>query len=459
MDLAKAELAENRNPSLAVRKIAALSDSDAEKGVHSIFKEFNLVPPVEISQVDLGAAGLHNFPVIKFQQWALFLLDSGLLWKQLCGCNTFSKMTAVLQEFWGRMQEIHPNHSIFKLAADGTVDLCHTIPVFSHTDEGRSLKKSPILLISTHGVLGRGTRAFLKSRKHQAVLSRNSMGMNFTNHPMASHFVFASMLKSVSDKNPAVLESLIAAYGADMKTMLLEGVTSTDMTMQCWFCHLGTKGDLPALNKVGRFQRTFLRAPKAKASRKPCSGICHLCLAGKEVVTPASNNHSPYPFEDLSPQPAWIATLNQEDPWDQCPEILDGAMVQDPACPATFFCVDLWHCFHLGLAKHWIASSLVSVVELFDFPPEHASSVEKRFEWVNLQYQQFRRDVERSGWVKQIDRDLCNFPSSTICPIGSWNKGSTSTHLMKFLEWFCTGFITGKTNDEVLKAVVLLLID
>ena len=434
--------------------MAAIKDTDAETGVHRLFKEHGLVPPVEISEVDLGFPTLGKFPIIKLREWVQYLLDSGLLWRQMTGCSTFEKMKTVLKEFWDRMKHLKPGFGIFGLAEQGILDLECTIPVYSHTDEGRSLKKQPIFILSTHGLLGRGTHAYLRSQRQKAPLHRNGMGMNFISHPMATHFIFACFLKAVSDKHAGSLDKIMALYSEDVESLLLNGVTSKDMSKQVWICHMGTKGDLPALQRVGHLKRNFLRAPKAKASKKPAVGICHLCSAGKEQCAPdgLSNNYSPFPYEDLGARPAWLSTVGQEVPWDHYPEVLNGVCLGDQF-PASFFHPDLWHSFHLGLAKHWVASGLVAVVEYLDIPNDFASSVDKKFEWLNTTYQQFCREHGRCGWVKHIDKDLLNFTSSTVCPIGSWNKGSASTHLMKFLEWFSVHYIEGKTSNEILKAV------
>ncbi|CAL1138525.1 unnamed protein product [Cladocopium goreaui] len=154
VDVAKAEVLENPQASRAVRQMAAINDTDAESGVHKVFREHGLVPPVPISQVDLGVPTLRAFPIIRLRDWGQYLLNAGLLWRQMTGCDTFEKMNAVLAEFWNRMRSIFPNHGVYQLASEGVLELQNTIPIYSHTDEGRSLKKNPILVISTHGVLG-----------------------------------------------------------------------------------------------------------------------------------------------------------------------------------------------------------------------------------------------------------------------------------------------------------------
>ena len=434
-----------------MRQLAGLREEDAEIGVHRIFKEHGLVPDVNISAVDLGYPKLTRFPVIKVRDWLQCLLNSGQLWRQMVGCSSYEKMTLVLREFWVRMKQVRPSLGVYKLASEGLVDLEACIPYYSHSDEGRSLKKQPLFVLSIHGVLGRGTSQYLQLGRHRAPLLRNAMGMNFVNAPMASHFTYACFLKAESDKHPGSLDKLVSLFNEDVQTLLQDGITSQDMTKQIWFCHLGTKGDLPALSKLGGMKRNFLRAPKAKASKKPAIGICHRCLAGQEQLSAdGTTNDSLYPYEDVGARPAWLNTLGQEVPWDSLPNILRGLDWGDEP-KADFFCIDLWHCFHLGLAKHWVGSALVSIVEYLEIP--NTTSVEQKFAWLTTVYREFCRGHGSSGWVKTIDRDFLNWPSSSVCPIGSWNKGSVSTHLMYFLEWFCSSYITGKSDHQVLVAI------
>ena len=82
------------------------------------------------------------------------------------------------------------------------------------------------------------------------------------------------------------------------------------------------RGDLRALEKLGGLERNCRRCPKAKASKKPATGICHLCMAGEEQRVGNNPNHSPWPFEDLQLNPAWVATIGQELPWDTTPTSL-----------------------------------------------------------------------------------------------------------------------------------------
>lgn len=443
--LAKAEVEENPNASRAIRRMAGVKENDAESALHTIFAEYGLVPNVEISTVDLGHPQLTMFPVINLSSWMQCLLDSGMLWRQMTGTPTFAKMKEVLSVFWERFQAAFPEHGVFELSRNNTLQLDQTIPFFSHTDEGRSLKHLPIWILSSHGALGRGTKKFLVSKKHVAPLHRHGLGMNFLGSTWATQFVFATMLRSVSEAYPGSLDKLIRFYSEDVRRLALEGLTARNGGYRVWFIQIGTKGDLPALSRIGSLKRNFSHAPKAKASKKPCKGICHLCLAGREVIVPNVGNRSVYPYEEFSQTPKWLPTVGVEDPWETEPEILHGAFMGNLPKP-SFLCIDLWHTFHLGLAKRWVGASLASLAESNVVP---GNSIEAKLGWVTERYKEFGVN----SWVKHINRDTLNWPQSSAVPTGKWNKGSVSTHLMGFLEWLMTAYVIDNTTDPLLLAI------
>ncbi|CAL1144391.1 unnamed protein product, partial [Cladocopium goreaui] len=364
VELAAAEVSENPQASEALREFAAVRPNDAEQRGHDVLVKHELSCPVEINKVDLSdTKRFKNWPYIKFSTWVKYLLDSGRLAQQLCACADLQSMQVKLQEFWLRYEAIDPEHQIFAMRDAGTVDLKWVIPVYSHSDEGRGHKKQAFWLLSTHGALGRGTRAFLKKSKDKLPLKRNGFGLNFCGHTWTTNFLFSCMLRKFFKKDPEILHSLVGVYARDMEDLLLNGVSSTDGLIQVRCCHLGTKGDLPALAKLGRMNHTFGNVPKKAASKKPCEGICWMCCAGRE--SNPSQNISAIPFEDTSGKPLWEGTLGQQDACDGMPAILEGVPLLEEN-RWQFFKTDLWHNFHLGVAKHYVASALVSILENVD---------------------------------------------------------------------------------------------
>ena len=442
---------ENENATLEVRRLAAIREDNAETGVHELFKELGIAAPVEISTVNCGDGLFAKYPFIKLSTWMQFLLDSGRLSRQMTGTPTLEKMEHVLEEFWSRYRQAYPQHGVFSLEADGTLVVARTIPFFSHSDEGRAYKQKGIWILSSSGAIGRGTSKFLNDGRHRAPLKRNSMGLNFTSKTWASQFLSATMLRDCYSEDPDRLEALIREYALDVEKLCHEGIASSDGT-RYWFLHLATKGDLPMLTKVGCFKRAWGNVPRAGSSRKACQGICHLCLGGREIVVGNDLHTTPlFPFEDLGPTAAWRNTLGAELPFDSMPAILTGVPLGG-VFPGEFFALDIWHNFHLGLAKHWVASALVSIVELGEIPGQ---SVDSRFEWLTSKYKAFCASTKANPWITEISRDTLVWPYSSVCPCGKWNKGSASTAMMMFLEYIFTPLRElGEISDPILKSVV-----
>ena len=148
----------------ALREFAALPLKDAEDGAHRILKEFGLTLPLPIHKMDLGIDGVHEFPYLKFSDWLRYLMD-GWKFSQMCGVQSLEEMMETLRVFWQRFEKLNPHHEIFNRFRAGTVIPSLCLPEYSHTDEGRTYQKNAILVISTHGSLGRGTRAFISKQK------------------------------------------------------------------------------------------------------------------------------------------------------------------------------------------------------------------------------------------------------------------------------------------------------
>ena len=299
------------------------------------------------------------------------------------------------------------------------------------------------------GCLGRGTATYVKKRKHHVPLKRRSMGLNFLGRTWGTQYMFCTMLRAVETEHPGTMKKLLSLYAEDMAMLATTGVTSTDGQKKIWLLHVGSKGDLPALTKLGGFLRTHSHVPRGPSSRKACGGICHMCLAGKEAARPGDTS---YPFEDTALNPAWGSTFEVLAPWNEEPAILAGLPV-NPGQLASFFCTDLWHNFHLGLSKHFFAPSIVSAIERLQGLPNHPLSVEARLEWFTTDFKEYCRAKRITPHLAEISRETLSWPSSKVCPVGRWSKGSVATNFMGYLEHFCERFVVGKTDDPIMVAV------
>lgn len=449
VELARAEVQANDEPSRAMREFAKIRLEDAERGCHKVLNDHGLILKVKVDYAQLGEdTRLKQFPMIKFSSWVQHLLDNGRLARQLVGVSSMKKMKGVLVEYWRRLQVIDPRHFVFDLAAQGHLQLGNTIPFFTHSDEGRSLKHQPVFVLSCHGCLGRGTRAYLQSGKHRAPLQRNGMGLNFAGQTWATQFLVATMMRSLAVGCPDAFKQLIQLFAEDVKTLWEEGVRSSDGRHQVWLVHMNTKGDLPALKTMGNLKRSFSNVARGPSSKKACLGICHMCLAGQEATPQGA---VAIPFEDVNRDADWMLTLNVSIPWDHTPPIFAG--MPDSSQRASFFATDIWHNFHLVLGKGFVACSWACIVES-SLPSLPAGSVETRFAHVTVLYKQYFSSKKIVPFVSEISRDTMNFPQSNAIPVGKWSKASATTEMMLFLSDFGSRFIRNNSADPLLLAIV-----
>ena len=243
VELARASLATNPDAGLPIREFAAIRPADAEVGVHKVLQKYHLSPKIKIDLENLtDDPEMKGFPLVKLSSWIRFLFETGRLFRQFCGANSFRKMAMVLQEFWKRYEAINENHEVFDLARRGQLDLRYTIPFYSHTDEGRSYKHEAIWILSCHCAIGRGSRNYLKRNRHRCGITTNEMGLNFVGHTMSTQFFIASILRRAINDHPGCLNALLRIFAEDCACLASEGVSFGNKRV--WLIHLGTKGDL-----------------------------------------------------------------------------------------------------------------------------------------------------------------------------------------------------------------------
>lgn len=443
VELAKENFRTSSRPGPALRDFAKIDPKHGEEGCHRVFRKYGYVAPVttETLQVDEG----FQVPFIPFSSWVRFLLDTGRLPRQLCGVKSIAAMKPLLREFWVRHAELCPNHEIHGM----DVDLSLTLPVYSHTDEGRTYKHAALWLLSTHGCLGRGSQQYVDSKKDDDLpIRQRMMGLNFIGSTWATQFLSGICLHDAMAEHPEAMNVIVGRYAADMATLARDGITSSDGRLHIRVIHLATKGDLPALSKLGGFKRHHSHCPRGASSKRACVGVCHQCLAGTEATRPGEEG---FPYEDTSVNPCWARTIGSVDPWDSEPAILANLPV-DHSAKAEFFSTDVWHCFHLGLSKHFFASSIVSIIERLDM--FRGLSWDNSFRWLTSDFKAYCAANKIRPYLDEISRETLSFPSGNVCPVGRWSKGEVATQFMKYLGFFCQKCIDGQTHDELLMTVV-----
>ena len=444
VEFAKDQVSLNPGASEVFKKFASISQSDAEVGCIGLFRKYGYTCPLPIQTVDLGGGRrFAKFPYVTLSSWAQWLLNTNRIWRLFCGCKSYPTMKLVLSEFWERYRAMFPSHEIFQAG----IDLSVSIPYFTHQDEGRGYKHQGIWIFTVHGCLGRGTHEYLRRGKNLGPISRMEFGCNFVGNTWSTQFLIATMMRSVTHKLPGAMNQIVELFAEDAKQLAVEGISSADGSMKIHMIHVNTKGDLPALAKLGTLTRTFSHVPRAGASRTPSAGICHLCLAGQE----SSADQDAYPYEDFSTRPAWLPTMERVLPWRDSPAILEGVFL-DRSRVASFFATDIWHNVSLGVGKHWIANSFVESIERLTFWP--GASVESRFQHLTNGFKAFCQNHRISPHMDEISRATMGFPQGSACPIGQWSKGSVTTHFMKYLESFCDLHEDEIKDDEVMSTIV-----
>ncbi|CAE7886441.1 unnamed protein product [Symbiodinium microadriaticum] len=409
----------------ALRELSSVSLTDAETGVHRVFRKYGLAADLPLKRAVIGPGPLAAFPYLKFSDWVRYLIERKQL-GQLCGTNDIEQMNVLLSEFWRRYKLVEPEHELWALAAANQVDLKFCLPIYSHTDEGRTLKKKPFWILSCHGALGAGTAKNIRSVPiSPANIREDGMRLNFLGNTWGTQFLVSVMTRQLQNEHPASMQKIVAEFAKDMQMLISKGVTSKDGNLKIWCVHLANKGDLPALIRLGHFERNYARCPKAPSSKTECIGICHLCQAGVE----GPGNTALHPWEDFREGASWRDTLYQQVPWETEPEVLMGVPTVRGAAE-SFFVVDVWHTFHYGIARNYVGSAMIHLItHFFD-----DRSWPAKFAHLSREYFSFCQRQRLTPYLNEINEYTFNYESEKAFPLGHWSKGAVSTNMMLFLE-------------------------
>lgn len=161
---------------------------------------------MNISWIKLPEKDYCEFPILRPTDFVSYLSRSGNLGKLVGGISE-DIMELTLLTFWKRYAVEFPDHQVYGACERGELSLSKCIPVMVHGDEGRSLKRSGILLISIQGAIGKGARPFI--RRHKILTLRQArMGVNIGGSSYNSRLLFAAMQKKHYTNNPDAWQRL-----------------------------------------------------------------------------------------------------------------------------------------------------------------------------------------------------------------------------------------------------------
>ena len=113
---------------------------------------------------------------------------------------------------------------------------------------------------------------------------------------------------------------------------------------------------------------------------------------------------------------------------------------------SRFFCIDPWHCIHLGIGKTWTACGMFMLQR---FLP--GSNQEDRIANFGALYKAYCKQRKLDPILRKID--VHTFGAATE-PIGTWSKATVTSNWMMFLGEFCQEHWEEIQGDERLRNFV-----
>ena len=305
------------------------------------YEDVGLAAPVPFSYVDLDKFPHHpwvrpsDFLRVFVQQNKLGLLTGG---------SSFD----ILAEFWQRYYYVQPSHAVYKLL--DTEQRRFTIPCMLYADEGQTLKKQSLMVVSIQPAIGAGIHAA------EGCASSGSMGNNFIGSCYKTRFLLSVLAKRAYKTNGEVLDVLMEQIVRDCNDCLESGVSVCleGKPIKLRLAIVQVKGDWPILTRLGHLTRSFHRLTKGglvttTGKEKVPKGICHLCRAGCPGV----------PIQEYTEQAKWCETYLKDPPFDpNDPSPLWELHQADSK--EVLYHYDLFHTCHKGIFAELAGSAIVS---------------------------------------------------------------------------------------------------
>lgn len=421
-----------------MKKLARVKLSRSEAGAHTVFKQFGQSVDVKICKTNL--VNKPGFPYVSFTNWLRYLVEYDQL-EHIVGVQKLDDMQPLLRTFWDRFQKLHPEHIIAtRDDPEFQHDMC--LPVLLHGDEGRGLKKKQLMVLSIHGVIGKGST---HSNANIPDLDDPSgpLRLNMKGHTQLNHFLHSVLPISLYNETPENLYHILDLQAKELASLFEKGVVIRGR--RYFLCCIGVKGDAPFLAKSGLFERSLTRRPTKASSKKPCQGLCHLCLAGKEDYV------HPCPFEEYGVEnPQWLATMGVE-PAFTTPSPLLQIPFECGGTTERFWRYDLFHNWHSGMGKYFATSAICTCMELIP------DTIDGAFAFITNDFKTWCAESKESPYHRKLTKSLFGLKESfQDCPDAGWSKGDFTRVIVKWFSDFAARNVVGKTQDQLyLKCVSL----
>lgn len=249
------------------------------------------------------------------------------------------------------------------------------------------------------------------------------MECNFHGHSLTTRFLLTALPKHFyTGERESIFQSLLDLAASEAEYMFYVGVKDTRTgrgKVNAVLLHIS--GDWPFLADSGCFLRSFRNVQKRKTRKSLPNGICHLCAAGTMG----------WDFEQInSRKPRWLQSMH--DP--SLPLFAEGSptpfyRVHPAKNIGALWAYDLFHTFHLGVARCFLGSCIVLLSEL-----ESESAVDDRFSSLSSGYISWRKSRKKRSFITKLTKEHIQWPTTTSYPSGGWHKGGLSTVLMEWMQ-------------------------
>lgn len=416
-----------RVKSKGVRKLGKVKLKRSESGAHHVFRKFGASLEIKLSKTNLPTK--NGFPYVSFTNWVRYLMEYDRL-EHLVGVRDEKLMKKTLGTFWDRFKERNPEHVAFTRGPSFPLD--SLIPVLFHGDEGRGLKKKQIMVLSTHGLLGKGSSRHPKA----SAASEDPLKMNYKGNTWKNHFLLCCMPVSLYGDDPSALFQMLDIQAEEFSRLFWDGVEFGGRRL--YVACVGIKGDSPFLSKAGMFNRAFTRRPTRSSSKTPCKGVCHLCMAGCE-----SYDYD-VPYEEFGNEfPSWLGTMGLVKPYETPSPLLKIPFHRGGTTEALFE-FDLFHNFHQGVGKNFAASAICICLELV------RNTISGAFDELTSDFKQYCSQKKESPYHKKITAKLVGVETGfKDWPDAAWSKGDFTRLILQWFGDYCKRCVVGHTVDPL----------
>ena len=220
-----------------------------------------------------------------------------------------------------------------------------------------------------------------------------------------------------------------------LKTCWNSSVAScTTMTSGIWFAS-GLK--VIFLSRSRQVVSTGIGCALLEKNASSGAGVCWLCMGG---------NDAGGPWEDFNVNARW-STVQPQEPWASRPTLL--RLFHNVSEPEAFFRPDIWHCYHGGAGKLFVASALAEALALFDGSMDNR--VEQMAEALRTWAKKPGNQLPHSG---QFCKERIQLTSYQVLPDASWSKFNDTYVYHRFLEWLLMENLEQVSDNETLKTIL-----